>query len=505
MLRHRSWWLLPVVSIALAVGCGSRSNSAARDVPDRGTAARSEATADTKPAETTGVRAPSPKQVPAIPSLAGLVDSVKAAVINVEVTSHVPPPSLSMAPRGDGFFDRFFGRRGPAPSDPREQFRRGLGSGFNIDPNGLALTNNHVVEGAVSIRVRFDDGRSFDAEVKGRDPPTDLAVIQLKGELKNLPVVKLGDSDATRVGDWVLAIGNPFGLASSVSAGILSAKERYIGAGPYDDFLQTDAAINPGNSGGPLFNMTGEVIGINTAIVGGGSGIGFAVPSNMASALLPQLQNEGKVTRGWLGVSAQDLTPEIARALGVPVSEGAVVLDIVEGGPATAAGLHPDDVIAAMDGQKVGSAAALTRNIALKKPGTAVALTVYRGGKKEDRQVKLGTRPDENQATGGSAAPSRDERHKRLGLTIQDVDPAFAQARQLPTEGALIVNVDPGSPADQAGLAPGMIIVEAGGKPVKRSADLKRIFAEARPGASILLRVQVGPGAKLLRALTIPQ
>jgi len=191
--------------------------------------------------------------------------------------------------------------------------------------------------------------------------------------------------------------------------------------------------------------------------------------------------------------------------LGVPVSEGAVVLDVVEGGPATAAGLHPDDVIAAIEGQKAGSAAALTRNIALKKPGTAVTLTVYRGGKKEDRQVKLGTRPDENEATGGSAAPPRDERHKRLGLTIQDVDPAFAQARQLPTEGALIVNVDPGSPADQAGLAPGMIIIEAGGKPVKRSADLKRIFAEARPGASILLRVQVGPGAKLLRALTIPQ
>lgn len=449
------------------------------------------------------------RQMPALPSFADLVDSVKAAVINVEVTSHVPGrPSVPVAsPPGNDLWERFFGRRPPRQwSEPREQFRRGLGSGFNIDPKGLALTNNHVVEGAVSIRVRLDDGRSFDAEVKGRDPPTDVAVIQLKGEIANMPVAKLGDSDAMRVGDWVVAIGNPFGLASSVSLGILSAKERHIGAGPYDDFLQTDAAINPGNSGGPLFNIRGEVIGINTAIVGGGSGIGFAVPSKLAKSLLPQLESEGTVIRGWLGVAAQDLTPELARALGVPVMEGAVVVDVGEDAPAKAAGVQQDDVIAAIDGQKVSSAGALTRTVALKQPGTVVTLTVYRGEKKEEHKVTLGKRPDVEQ-TGAQPreGPAQDERQKRLGLTVQDVDPAFAQSRQLPPEGALIVNVDPGSPADHAGLVPGMIIVDAGGKPVKRATDLKRILREARPGSSVLLRVQVGPGARLLRALTIPQ
>ncbi len=191
-----------------------------------------------------------------------------------------------------------------------------MGSGFIIDPSGIVLTNNHVVQGAVSIRVRLNDRREFDAKILGRDPATDVAVIKLQGKVENLPVVKLGDSDAIKVGDWVVAIGNPFGLASSVSVGIISAKAREIGASQYDDFLQTDAAINPGNSGGPLFNLKGEVIGINTAIVGGGSGIGFSVPSNMVTALLPQLEKNGQVVRGYLGVGIEDLHAEVAKGLG---------------------------------------------------------------------------------------------------------------------------------------------------------------------------------------------
>src|SRR6266851_4923163 len=238
----------------------------------------------------------------------------------------------------------------------------GAGSGFIIHPNGTLLTNNHVVEGADAIRVHLEDGRAFDAEVLGRDPLTDIAVVKLKGKLEKLPVATLGDSDAIKVGDWVVAIGNPFGLASSVSAGIISARARQIGAGPFDDFLQTDAAINPGNSGGPLFNMKGEVIGINTAIVGGGSGIGFAVPSNMAKLLLPQLEKGQKIRRGWLGVTVQDLTPELAKSLNVPVSRGAVVSDVNPDTPAAKAGLKPEDVVVAVDGNPVDSNRALTRS-----------------------------------------------------------------------------------------------------------------------------------------------
>src|SRR5215472_985109 len=229
------------------------------------------------------------REVSGLPSLAPLVESVKSAVVNVDVQSRVNASRFSVGSDEEDFFDRFFGAPGRGGRRRGgDQIRQGMGSGFIIDPNGTVLTNNHVVEGAVAIRVRLDDGRSFDAQVMGRDPLTDVAVIKLKGKVAKFPHVSLGDSDAMRVGHWVVGSGNPFGLTSSVSTGIISASGRRITGGPYDDFLQTDAAINPGNSGGPLFNLKGEVIGINTAIVGGGTGIGFAVPSNMAKALLPQ-------------------------------------------------------------------------------------------------------------------------------------------------------------------------------------------------------------------------
>ena len=444
------------------------------------------------------------RSMSALPSFAPLVESVKGAVINVEVRAQSREPVATSGPDPfRDFFDRFFSRPGRPQSQPRGQIRAGLGSGFIIDPSGVALTNNHVVQGAIAIRVRLNDGRSFDAEVLGRDPLTDVAVIKFKGdELKNLPVVHLGDSDALRVGDWVVAIGNPFGLTSSVSAGILSAKDRVIGAGPYDDFLQTDAAINPGNSGGPLFNVRGEVVGINTAIIGGGSGIGFAVPSNIAKELLPQLEKKGHVTRGWLGITAQDLDPDLAKGLGIPAREGAVVVEVNEGTPAQKAGLKPDDVITAIDGQPVSSSSALTRIVALKQPGTAAAVTFYRGTQKEEGKVVLGTRPD-LEGVGGSDS-SDENRQARIGLQIQDVDHAFAQARNLPTQGALISDVVPGSAADAAGLVPGMVVLEAGGKPIRNAADLKNVLRSAKPGSVLLLRVAI-PGGKQLRALNIPK
>jgi len=443
----------------------------------------------------------------ALPSLAPLVESVKAAVINVEVRSgEATQPGFSRGDSLQDFFDRFFGGQGGRGAQPRGRIRTGLGSGFIIDQRGIALTNNHVIEGAIAISVRLNDGRSFDAEVLGRDPPTDVGLIKFKESPQGLPVVSLGDSDALRVGDWVMAIGNPFGLASSVSAGIISAKDRVIGAGPYDDFLQTDAAINPGNSGGPLFNLSGEVIGINTAIVGGASGVGFAVPSNVAKALLPHLEKGQRVTRGWLGILAQPLTPDLAAAMGVPASGGAVVVEVSEGTPAEKAGLKPDDVIVAVDGQPVPTSNALTRMVALKPPGTPVTLTVLRGDKKEELKVTLGTRPESERAQGEdqSGSGNAEQRQAKIGLQYQDTDQSFTGSRAMADHGALITDVMPGSAAENASLQPGMVVFEADGKPIKRAQDLTNILKRATPGSLILLRAASAQG-KSLHALRIPK
>ncbi|MBX5483534.1 MAG: Do family serine endopeptidase [Myxococcaceae bacterium] len=435
-----------------------------------------------------------------MPSLAPLVEAVKGAVVNVDVTA-----SVKNAGFGDLQFDPFadlFGRGHRFMPGP--QVRQGAGSGFIIDPRGRVLTNNHVVEDAVSIRVHLDDGRAFDAKVLGRDPLTDVALLQLEGVKEDLPFVKLGDSDAMKVGDYVLAIGNPFGLASSVSSGILSARARDIHAGPYDDFLQTDAAINPGNSGGPLFNMRGEVIGINTAIIGGGNGIGFAVPSNMARALLGQLE-KGVVRRGWLGVAIQDLTPQLAPALGVDVKEGAVVVQVTEDTPAAKAGLQRDDVVVAVDGQHVGSSKDLTRMIGFKQPGTATSLDILRHGQKKTVKVTLGERPDlEHRGIGSRSSDGveQDEKTGRIGLSLRDVDPRI-DGQDAPDGGAVIAQVQPGSRADDAGLKPGMVIVEAGGQKIRSARDFLKVIRNAPSGKSLLLRIAVGD-ALVLRALPVP-
>jgi serine protease Do len=345
----------------------------------------------------------------------------------------------------------------------------------------------------------------------GRDPLTDVALVRLNGSVQNLPAVRLGDSDAMRVGDWVVAIGNPFGLASSVSAGIISAKSREIGATRYDDFLQTDAAINPGNSGGPLFNLKGEVIGINTAIVGGGTGIGFAVPSNIAKALLPQLEKEGTVSRGYIGVNIQDLTPELAKGLGVPVKEGAVISDVRNDGPGKAAGLQPEDVVTSIDGQKVGSGGALQRAVGLKRPGTTSTLSVYRGSKQMEVKVHLGTRPDVEHLNPGNQGGGSDEEgngQQKSGLTLRNVDPRYAQNLGASTEGALVAEVAPGSPAERAGLSAGMIITEINKKPVRNSSEAFRALKSLKPGSTALLRtLNRGPDnspVATIHALTIP-
>jgi serine protease Do len=457
---------------------------------------------------------PATKEAQALPSLAPLVESVKSAVVNVDVQARSGGGMSrrrgpGMEPEQENPFERFFGGPGGGPGgrEGREPIRQGAGSGFIIDPKGLVLTNNHVVEDAVAITLRLDDGRSFPAEVVGRDPLTDVAVLRIKGKVDNLPSVKLGDSDTLRVGDWLLAIGNPFGLASSVSLGILSAKAREIGASTYDDFLQTDAAINPGNSGGPLFNMKGEVIGINTAIVGGGTGIGFAVPSNIVKQLLPQLEKEGAVTRAWLGIGIQELTAELGKALNLPVTEGAIVTSVNEGSPAAKAGLKPDDVIVAIDGQKISSDRELTRTVGFKRPNAVATLDLFRGGKKQQVKVTLGTRPD---LEGVAVRPARQEDEEqsskaRVGVSLSNLDPRTAErAGFTGPKGALITDVVPGSPADRAELSAGMVVVEADRKPVNSAAELAKAIRAAPAGGTLLLRVEMPGGNRFLRALRMP-
>ncbi|WP_375765951.1 trypsin-like peptidase domain-containing protein [Archangium gephyra] len=446
---------------------------------------------------------PATREAQALPSLAPLVESVKGAVVNVDVQAKASGLGQGENP----FFDRFFGGGDGGRGQRREPIRQGAGSGFIVDAKGLVLTNNHVVEGAVAIRVRLDDGRSFDAEIVGTDPLTDVAVIRLKGKVENLQTVKLGDSDALRVGDWVVAIGNPFGLASSVSSGILSARARDIHSGPYDDFLQTDAAINPGNSGGPLFNLKGEVVGINTAIVGGGTGIGFAVPSNLVKALMPQLEKDGAVTRAWLGIGIQDLTQDLAKAMQLPVTEGAIVSQVNDGSPAGKAGMRADDVIVAIDGQKVGSGGQLTRTVALKKPGSTSTLDVFRDGKRQALKVQLGTRPDrEGVAVRQRRGEDTEQSSKaRVGVSLSNVDPRIVERTGLRSEqGALVTDVLPGSPAERAELAPGMVVVEVDRKPVRNAEELAKIIRKAPAGSTLLLRVEVPGSGRYLRALHIP-
>ena len=439
-----------------------------------------------------------------LPSLAPLVESVKAAVVNVDVQKRASDEQQALMER---FFRGHHGQEGGRRGQEGGPMSAGMGSGLIIDPKGLVLTNNHVVEDAVTIRVRLDDGRAFDGEIVGRDPLTDVALVRLKGKFDALPAVKLGDSGALKVGDWVVAIGNPFGLAQSVSAGIISALDRKIGASQYDQFLQTDAAINPGNSGGPLFSMKGDVIGINTAIIGAATGIGFAVPSNLVKALLPQLEKQGYVTRGWLGVGIQDLTPPMAKALAVPTPDGALISSVNENAPAQKAGVKEDDVIVAVDGEKVSSSAGLTRLVALKRPDTVATLAVIRNGKPLELKVTLGTRPDlEN--TGGHEKKHGEvpESNRRLGMALANVEHGLAEANGAPLHGALIAEIVPGSAAEKAGLRPGFIITEANRKPVKSPDELIGVLRGLKSGSVVLLRVvpSQNPVSRSLVALEVP-
>ncbi len=348
-----------------------------------------------------------------------------------------------------------------------------------------------MVDGATEIRTKLDDGRELEAEIVGRDPKTDVALLKLKGsDFGELPTVTLGDSDVLQVGDFVVAAGNPFGLDHSVSLGIVSAKERNIGAGQYDDFIQTDAAINPGNSGGPLFNTRGEVVGINTAIVAQGQGIGFAVPINMVKGLLPQLLEKHKFTRGWLGVSIQGVTPEIAKMLKLDKPHGALIAGVMKKSPAEGAGLKAGDVVVSLNGRKVESYTQLMRQVAFMPAGQKALLSVLRDGKERSVDVKVGERPEDSDnpegEDGSSAEPSPGD---QLGLSVQPVQPARAQ--RLGVEGGVqVAQIRPDGPASRAGVRQGDVIVEMQRQPVRSVEEYNAALSQLEPGAMALIRVQ---------------
>ncbi len=423
-------------------------------------------------------------------SFTELVDQVAHVVVNISSTKTVTREAIPhpFGPRGpfrdffgDDFFERFFGQI------PRERKQRSLGSGVIIDPiKGYILTNNHVIANADQIEVRLDDGKEFEAEVVGRDPKTDLALIRTKKSLGVKDGAPLGDSDKTQVGEWVMAIGNPFGLERTVTVGILSAKGRVIGAGPYDDFLQTDAAINPGNSGGPLFNMKGEVVGINTAIVATGQGIGFAIPINIATQLLPQLE-KGKVIRGWLGVSIQEVTEEIAKSFSFKEAKGALVAEVVEDSPAEQGGLERGDIIISFDGKDVTAPNELQKIVANTTPEKRVKVKVIRNGKTRTLNVKVGTMPDELPVTARTITTD-------LGLAVQNLTPELAEQFNWPRDekGVLITGVEPGSPGAEAGLRRGDLVKEINRKVVENTEDYQQVLQGAKDAKSLLLFIKRG-------------
>ncbi|MCD6328721.1 DegQ family serine endoprotease [bacterium] len=389
------------------------------------------------------------------------------------------------------FQDQFgFGRPGRRQRQPKEQehWSTGGGTGFIIDKSGLILTNNHVVADADEIDVKLLDDREYRAEVVGRDPQTDVALIRIDAG-EDLPVAALGDSSKLQVGDWVLAIGNPFGYDHSVTVGVVSAKGRQIGAGNYDRFIQTDASINPGNSGGPLINIYGEVIGINTAIAGLRTGIGFAVPINMATAIIPDLKEHGEVIRAWLGVMIQPITPDFQESLNLEKREGALVSEVVADSPAEEAGLEIGDVIIEFDGQPVKSSQQLPEMVSLLPVGKKVKLQVIRDGKTKKLRAKLAQKPS------SEVAEKREGKEREgLGLTVRDLSPETIKRFGLPVnmQGAIVTDVRFKSPAERAGIKESDIILKIGWKQVKDANHFYRLIAELEPGTHLVLIYRAG-------------
>ncbi|MBP7065195.1 DegQ family serine endoprotease [Ferrovibrio sp.] len=437
--------------------------------------------ANTAPLNAPAVLAPQAQALTARPGFADLVEKVKPAVVNIATTEK--PQARPRGPNAQpGSLEEFFRQfmeqqqgqgRGRSP-------QHALGSGFIIDPAGYIVTNNHVVDGAAKIVVTLEDGSEHPAIVQGRDPKTDLALLKIEAG-KPLPYVAFGDSDKARIGDAVVAVGNPFGLGGSVSAGILSARGRNLNNGPYDSFLQIDAPINPGNSGGPIFDAEGRVIGIATAIYspnGGSIGIGFGVPANLAASVTEQLKASGKVERGWLGVSLQPLTEPLAKAMGRPNTEGVLVNSVLPDGPAAESGLHQGDVITALNGRPLRDGRDLATQIAGLKAGDTAKLTYWRDGKEKVLAVTIGSQPAEQ-----NAALNQDEAGEaQVGLALAPLDPAARGQLGLERDarGAVVADVAPSSKADESGVQRGDVIVGVAGKPVANPGEAVAAIRQAQ-------------------------
>ncbi len=416
-------------------------------------------------------------------AFSSVADRVTPAVVNVSTVGKRGAASSEDVPErfkeffGEEFYERYFRRK------PRED-ARASGSGVIVDRKGYILTNNHVIENAQDITVRLSDGRKLTAKLVGRDPKTDLAVLKVEAP-GPLPAAELGDSDHLRVGQWAIAIGSPFGLERTVTVGIVSATARNrVGVATYENFIQTDASINPGNSGGPLLNIDGKVIGINTAIVAAGQGIGFSIPINQAKDVMRQLIAGGRVVRGWLGIAIQDTTDDLAEGFGVKERAGVIVADVMKGGPAEVAGLRPGDVIVEFNGGPIKEVPELQRRVAGVAPGQTARLTVVRDKKPVKLSVKIGEMPAEE------PTPAAAEDEEGWGLGVEPLSADAAHRLNLPVSGGLLVSeVAPGSPADRAGLRRGDVIVEVGRTPVREPATLYRALAQLKPGERILVYI----------------
>ncbi len=484
----------PLLALLLALGigapaCGRQLNPVAQPDPaiQQVSAVGPESLASPPPPIQTAVLPPAP--VPATFDVAALSEKVKPMVVNITTTQKVDVPGRGMGgPEGTDPFEFFFGQRGggrQGPAGPRERSmkRQALGTGFIIDAQGYVVTNEHVIHDADDVRVHLADERQFDADVVGRDPKLDLALLRLRGA-KDLPAAPLGSSEQLRVGEYVLAVGNPFGLGHTVTLGIVSAKARSIGAGPYDDFIQTDASINPGNSGGPLFNWRGEVVGINAAIRAGANGIGFAIPVDAAKDVLPQLREKGHVERGRLGLAFQPMTSDLAVGLGVEGNKGALVSDVEPGGAAARAGIKSGDVVLAVNGTTIAHAEELPRRVAVHAPGTSIKLTVLRDKQPREIAATLDAMPDDDSGApvrpSRPGAPSSSQPAGKLGIQITDA----------PGGGVRVDDVrDPNTVRD---LAPGDVIVELNRSPVKDVVTLRAEMNNLKPGSTAIFKVRRG-------------
>lgn len=425
--------------------------------------------------------------VEGLPNFTGMIKRIKPCVVNVSTTKKVQRPRTPrfQSPFGrdpffDDFFERFYG-------GPMGRERKSLGSGFLINDKGHVLTNRHVIAGADVVSVRTSSDKKLEAKVVGEDDKTDIAILKVKA--KDLSYCTLGNSDKLQIGEWVIALGNPFGLESTVTAGIVSAKGRVIGAGPYDDFIQTDASINPGNSGGPLFDLNGRVVGINTAIVASGQGIGFAIPVNLAKDLIPQLITKGRVTRGWLGVGIQDMTQELADSFNMKEPQGALVANVFPGSPAEKGGIRSGDVIIEYNGRKIKDSHELPAQVARTPIGQTASVEILRDGKRKSLEVKIVERTEDVQA---GAFPT--EGREGLGVSVRDISPE--EKKELGVSkgqgGVYITRVEPGSAAARSDVRPGDILLSVNGKNVNSAAQFGKLVQKIGKGKIVRFFIRRG-------------